>query len=257
MNEKRFVIGDVLGFGWQVMKANFWFFVGVAFVGGFVVQAPNIVDQIILALNPPEEVYMLLSLVLGIVGAVLQTIVGIGVMKIALSFCDGRKPFFGTLFDFQGCFWRYLGAYILYTLIIMGGFLLFIVPGVIWSIKYGMCYYFVVDKGLGPVQAIKASGRMTMGVKGKLLEFGLLCSLIILLGFLCLGVGVFAAFPVVLIANALVYRHLLAQTPGLEKFGIAGASPEPDTGPAPVQAAALDEPQSTEDPYQRPPNEFS
>ncbi len=246
MYGKRFIIGDVLGFGWQVMKVNLWFFVGLAFVAGLVSAIPDIIEQIILSVKPPELLAGLLIFVLNIIGMVISIIIGIGFIKIALSFCDGRKPRFSTLFDYEGCFWRYVGAQILLMLIVWGGLLLFIVPGIIWSIKYGLCQYFVIDKGLGPVQAIKASGRTTMGVKWKLFVFSLLCALIILLGLLCLGVGVFAAYPTVMVANALVYRHLVAQTPELAQFGI---------GAPPAQAAAQAGPQYA-NPYQQPPQQI-
>jgi uncharacterized membrane protein len=245
MTYKRFIISDVLGFGWKVMKANFWFFVGLAIVAVLVNSISNITEEVILQIAPPELVVTLLISVINIIGMFISMIIGISFTKIALSFCDSRKPAFGTLFDFQDCFWRYLGTHALYMLIVFGGFLLLIVPGIIWLIKYGMCYYFVIDKGLGPVQALKASGRTTMGVKWELFGFGILCSMIILLGLLCLIVGVFAAYPIVLIANALVYRHLLAQTPELAQFGIG----EP---PAPIQA----EPQQT-NPYQQPPQQIT
>jgi len=209
MNGKRFIIGDVLGFGWQVMKANLWFFVGLAIVAGLVSAIPDIIEEVIRSVKPPELVAALLIFVLNIIGMVISTIVGIGFIKIALSFCDGRRPRFSILFDFEGCFWRYVGAHILLMLIVLGWFLLLFVPGVIWSIMYGLCQYFVIDKGLGPVQAIKASGRTTMGVKWKLFVFSLLCALIIVLGLLCLGVGIFPANPTVMVANALVYRHLV------------------------------------------------
>ena len=104
---------------------------------------------------------------------------------------------------------------ILYLLIVAGGFLLLIFPGIIWSIKFSYCYYFVIDKGLGPVEALRASSRTTMGVKWHLFGFGILCGMINALGFLCLIVGAFATFPTVMVASALVYRQLSAQTPEL------------------------------------------
>ena len=253
MNGKRFIISDVLGFGWKVMKANLWFFVGLAIVAGFVNSISNIIEEVIKEVNPPELVGGLLIFVIRIIGTFISIIIGIGVMKIALSFCDGRKPAFGTLFDFQGCFWRYLGAHILFMLIVLGGYLLLIVPGIIWSIKYGLCYYFVVDKGLGPVQAIKASGRTTMGAKGQLFGFGILCSSIILLGLLCLIVGVFAAFPTVLVANALVYRHLVAQTPELAQFGIGVPPPAPVAYAPPI----AQQPPETPNQFQQPPQQMT
>ncbi len=157
----------------------------------------------------------------------------IGLIKIALSFCDEQKPSFATLFDAWDCFWRYVGASILYGLIILGGLILLIVPGIVWAVKFSLCYYFVIDKGLGPIEALKASSRTTMGVKWQLFGFGILCALINLLGMLCLLVGVFATYPTVLVASALVYRQLSAQTPELAEFGIAVPSAEPDTKPLP------------------------
>ncbi|NIA07526.1 MAG: hypothetical protein GWP14_07820 [Actinobacteria bacterium] len=220
MTSKRFVIGDVLGFGWQVMKANLWFFVGVGIVGGMLNILPNIITQIVAHIRSPKPELFLVILPVFIIATLISIVISIGFVKIALSFCDTRKPTFGTLFDFHGCFWRYVGVLVLYILILYAGFLLFIIPGIIWAVKYSLCTYFVVDKGLGPVQALKASSRTTMGVKWQLLGFGILCALINYLGLLCLVVGIFATYPTVLVARALVYRHLLAQTPELAEFGI-------------------------------------
>ena len=139
-------------------------------------------------------------------------ILGIGLFKIALSFCDERKPSIGTLFDGFDCFWRYLGTAILYLLIVLGGTLLFIVPGIIWAIKFSLAYYYVVDKGHGPIDALRSSARATDGVKWELFGFGMFCALIMYAGILCLGIGIFATIPTVIIAKALVYRQLSAQT---------------------------------------------
>jgi len=62
----------------------------------------------------------------------------------------------------------------------------------------------------------------------ELFGFWLLCGLINLLGFVCLIVGIFAAYPTVIVASALVYRQLLAQTPELAEFGIGGADVQPN-----------------------------
>ena len=56
-----------------------------------------------------------------------------------------------------------------------------------------------------------------------LFGFGIVCGLINLLGMLCLIVGTFAAYPTIMVATALVYRQLLAQTPELAEFGIGSS----------------------------------
>ena len=98
--------------------------------------------------------------------------------------------------------------------------LLLIIPGIIWAVKYQYCLYFVVDKRLGPIDALKASARTTQTIKLKLFGFVILCSLINMAGMICLLLGIFVTYPVVLVASALVYRHLVIQTPELAEFGI-------------------------------------
>ena len=237
MSKKDFNFSDVLGFGWEVMKANLGFFIGLGFLFIIITYLPAIVRGLIATIGLPPVAFMASSMLLQIVGWVINIILKIGLIKITLSFCDERKPSIGTLFDAFGCFWRYVGVAILYTLIVIGGFLLLIVPGIIWSVKFSLCYYFVVDKGLGPIQALKASSRTTMDVKWQLFGFGIICGLINILGLLCLIVGIFATYPTVIVAYALVYRQLLAQTPELDEFGIVGPNVEPGQEPpaAPAQ----------------------
>jgi hypothetical protein len=227
METKYFNFTDVLGYGWRVMKANFWFFVGLGFISLIITYIPTTIDISARVIGLPSPLFEILNIATTILGWVIGIILGIGFIKIALAFCDERKPQIGTLFDAWDCFWRYLGAMLLYGLIVLGGILLLIIPGIIWAIKYSLCYYFVVDKGLGPIQALKASSRTTMGVKWQLFGFGILCGLINLLGLLCLIVGTFATYPTVLVASALVYRQLLAQTPELAEFGITTPIEQP------------------------------
>jgi hypothetical protein len=226
MTDKYFNFGDVLGYGWSIMKSNFWFFVGLAFLWLIISYIPAMMDLTAYYLKLPRPVLGLIRLCTSILGWIINIILGIGIIKIALSFCDEYRPKIGLLFNAWDCFWRYLGAGILYVLIVLGGFILLIFPGIIWSIKFGLCFYFVVDEGLGPIEALKASSRTTMGVKWHLFGFSMLCGLLFFLGFLCLLVGVFAVYPMILVANALVYRQLLAQTPELAEFGIETALSE-------------------------------
>jgi len=233
MATKYFNFGDVLGYGWRVMKANLGFFVGLGFVFLIISYLPAIARLAIRALHLPKASDITLAILLQILGWVINIVLGIGLIKIALSFCNEQKPSISTLFDAWGCFWRYVAAAILYGLIMMAGFILLIFPGIIWAVKFGLCFYFVVDKGLGPIEALKASSRTTMGAKWGLFGFGILCGLINLLGLLCLIIGIFATYPTVIVASALVYRQLLAQTPELAEFGIAAPIAAPNIEPSP------------------------
>jgi uncharacterized membrane protein len=235
MARKYFNFSDVLGYGWRVMKANLWFFVGLLLLFIIITYLPTIARFILREMDWPKATRITAEVSLILIGGVINITLAIGLIKIALSFCDEQKPRIGTLFDAWGCFWRYVGAGILYTLIILAGFILLIVPGIIWAVKFDLCYYFVIDKGLGPIEALKASSRTTMGVKWDLFGFGIVCGLINFLGILCLLVGAFATLPMVMVASALVYRQLLAQTPEIAEFGIATPIAAPDIEPSPNQ----------------------
>ena len=252
MGIKSFSYSDALGFGWDVMKNNFWFFVGVGIIL-LLISLPSQVLGYVMenypGKIPPPLAYLLLP-----VTFIVEIIVGIGLIKITLSFCDEQRPKFTTLFNTWDCLWKYIGAGILYSLIIMSTIVACVLPLVLLSgaignpcfafvffpvavilatilaIKFSFCYYFVIDKGLGPINALRASSRTTMEAKWSLFVFGILCSLINLLGFICLGVGLFATFPTVMVAMALVYRDLSAMTPGLAELGIDGPDVQPASG---------------------------
>ena len=49
---------------------------------------------------------------------------------------DGQQPRYGDLFGDLPTLWRYIAGNLLYSLIILGGLLLLVIPGVIWSIQY-------------------------------------------------------------------------------------------------------------------------
>lgn len=84
-------------------------------------------------------------------------------------------------------FWRILGLYIVVGLVILGGFLLFIVPGVIMVRRYYLSPYFLIDRNLSIGQAMRQSAEATgdhtgaiWGIIGVqiLLEFASLIPLI-------------------------------------------------------------------------------
>lgn len=68
----------------------------------------------------------------------------------------------------------------LYTLIITVGYALFIVPGIILSLIYAVCVPAAVVEGLGPVAALKRSGKLTNGYKGRIFVTTFLWGLLII-----------------------------------------------------------------------------
>ena len=102
--------------------------------------------------------------------------------------------------------------YILTALAIALGFLALIIPGIILSMGLAFVPYLVVDRGLGPIEAMKESWRITKGHKWQLLLLFLALLGINLLGILALIIGIFVTVPITMLAFAHAYRTLNART---------------------------------------------
>jgi hypothetical protein len=77
--------------------------------------------------------------------------------------------------------------------------------------------YFVVDKGMGPIEALKASARITKGNRMRLLALFAAGMLISLFGALALIVGLLVAIPVITLASVHAYRRLSAAADASEQ----------------------------------------
>jgi len=218
METKGIYPGEVVKFGWKTMKANVGFFIGLLLVFWILGFAPQLIADYVV-----EEI-LFLRVILYIIYIVLSGVLAMGMIKICLKFCDNVKGTFGDLFSCFPLFFKYLFSFILYMLIVVGGTILLIFPGVIWAIKFGFFPYFIVEKGLGPVESLKASSRITLGAKWDILGLWFVLVVINVLGILCLGIGIFATGATTMVAIALTYRKLLSQTetaqPQTEETGV-------------------------------------
>lgn len=189
------------------MKSNFGFFLGIVLVSWVVVGIPSGLASVLQEYTPG------FSALFRLISIVLSMIIQIAMIRIALKFVDKQTPEFNDLFtSFKGYFWRYIGASILFGLIVAGGMFLLIVPGIIWAIKFQYFGYLIVDQNLGVMDSLKKSSEITNGVKLPLLGFGILIALINYGGAVLLFIGLLVTIPITMIAYASVYRLLQTQT---------------------------------------------
>ncbi len=202
MGGERFSMGEAVRFGWETMKSNIGFFVGLLIVAFLIENLPGILSEFVAGDFP------LIAGVLTLAGGILGLVVQMGLIKVSLKFCDGIKGQFDDLLSSFNLLLKFIAGSILYGLIVLGGMLLFIVPGIIWGLKFSLFPYFIVDEGLGPINALKASSSATADTKWNLFLFGSLLGLINLAGALVFLVGLFATIPASMVAYAYVYRQL-------------------------------------------------
>lgn len=111
-------------------------------------------------------------------------------------------------------YWNAVAAVILKTIIVVVGFLLFIIPGIIFACRLAFVDYLVIDKEMGIGEALRESWDMTRGHSWTIFGMGLLSIPILFAGLLALVVGVFVAVMWVFAASAVLYLSASRSTPG-------------------------------------------
>ncbi|HEX5930162.1 MAG TPA: hypothetical protein VFY74_00190 [Methyloceanibacter sp.] len=221
-----FSVRSALRFGWETFKKRPWFFVLAMLL---IVIAQGLVQGIGRASDASlagaaEELGFLASLV----HLALSTLVSMGVTAFALAAHDNPDTVELSALWHPHPFWKYLGLSIIFALVAVAAFLLglalvavlgletglaigiplLLVLGAIFALMFMFSGFLVIDRELGPIEAMKGSYRMTYGYKWSLLGLLLMLLLINVLGLLALIVGLFVSAPVSLLAATHAYRVL-------------------------------------------------
>lgn len=204
MAKKSFSIKESLNFGWKTFKKNWTFLIQVFIIVALFNMVPSYLH------DWSRQNLTSVSFVFSIIGWVAQMVTGIGVIVISLKFVDRKKSEIADIYKHYNLLLNYFLGNLLYGFIIVAGLILLVIPGIYFAVKYQFFSYFIIDKKMGPWEAIKASGKITNGVKWKLILLGLAFAGMMLLGVLVFGVGVLVSWPIVSLAGAFTYRKLSA-----------------------------------------------
>ncbi len=196
------MIDEAIQFGWQTMKKNFLFFIGIFLFIIAIQLLPVILTNIDFLAS--DIAYIIIYLLLTFFGI----IVGMGVIKILLNFCDNKKNNFSILFSQYRLFFIYLLTTIIYFIIVLLGLILFIIPGIYLGIRFVFFEYFIIDKKMGVIKSLKESWRATKGNFWGLFAFSVVALTINILGAFVLLLGLFVTIPITMIAWVFIYRRL-------------------------------------------------
>ena len=150
MTNKSFSMSEAIRFGWEATKANLLFLVGVIVLTGIIGALPGFFQRD----NQPSGV----SCVLGLISLVLNTLIGLGLTKVALDLADRQTPQLSDLWAPAPLFLNYLLAEIVFGVMFAVGLVLFIVPGIIVAVVFGFYAYVIVHRGAGPIESLSRGG---------------------------------------------------------------------------------------------------
>jgi hypothetical protein len=208
-------VGNALGYGWRKFTQNvgsILLFTLLLLIGSVILSViGSILDRGIFGTSDSTSVtdasHNLFSSLLGFVG---QAFFGAAIVRAALDITEGRGLDIGPVLR-RVNFGTVLVLAILVAIIETIGFILLIIPGLIAILFLYFATFFLLDQGLGPVDAIKASFNLVRRDLGKALVWAIVAFLVSLVGVCFCLVGLLVTIPVATIGTAYTYKRLTGQ----------------------------------------------
>lgn len=201
---KVFLKKEAIKHGWKLTKKNIYFILKLGVFLAIIYITFSAIEKFLSIVEAP------ISLPFWILTTVFEMFLAIGILRIFMSINDGKEFKFSDLWNTDNkTIINYFIGSIYYCLIVIGGMILLVVPGIYWAIKYSFTWYLIIDKNLSPKEALKMSGEITSGSKWNIFFFMILIILVNILGVIVFGVGLLWSMPTTILALIFVYRKLL------------------------------------------------
>ena len=143
-----------------------------------------------------------------VVNLIISIIFTLGYTKNFFQALDGSEPKISAYAAQASKLLIYLGATIIYSLIILLGFILFILPGIYLSIRLQYYIAFIVEEDAKVMDSLKRSWKITKGHTGSLLLLFFTNIGLMIVGILSFLIGLFVAIPIVYGIYCESYRKL-------------------------------------------------
>jgi hypothetical protein len=192
---------------WTNIWPNFWWLLLFGFLALLPGSGPTNTD---LAHVRPVDVAI--DVGGGLIGIFVGIPLGFGVTKAHLAASRGEKPTWSDLgYAFGPRYWPSIGLGLLTMLIIVGGLVLLIIPGIYWAVRLAFTHQRFVADGLGVRDSIRASFADTGGRWWSVFGLAMMSLLLVIAGVLALIVGVFVALVLIHQMWVIYWRSIQAQ----------------------------------------------
>jgi uncharacterized membrane protein len=224
-------VGNAFNYGWTKFQANLGPIIlgviaivvavgiveviGLVAVGGLSSQAHVECSQVTGQCHTTgggfSAAALFLWFILTIVGWLVSLIIGAGIVRGALDITYGRPVEVKTIFRADNLAQVVIASIIIGIAVSIGTFLC-VIPGLIVAFFTQYTLFFLVDKQMPAMEAIRASASFVNKNLGSLVGFYIAAVIAVFVGFLVCYVGSLVAIPVVIIAAAFTYRRLQGET---------------------------------------------
>lgn len=220
-------IGAVFDQAWRLTDGNKWtaqlagLYYGLACLAALiVVSIPTLLDANLQTIQSTTDLLEALSP--GFIGQLLLTAftlpLSVGLFMNGLKLARQQQTDATDVFRYFAWTVTLFVTWVVMSVLIALGALLFIIPGIYLAVAWLFALPLVVERGLGPWQALETSRKALTHRWFSIFAFVIIESLLGMLGILTLGIALIWIFPWLLIANGLLYQQIFGAAPA------AGAS---------------------------------
>lgn len=188
-----FKIGDKIKESWPVYKAHFSTFLLLM-----------IITVIVQSIESNKH-----NWVLSIIAYIFSIVLSFMWIRFILNLID-KKEF--NVFSKEALpsfiqLWNLIKTTILYSLCVLGGLILLIIPGIYISGRLVFAIYLSIDKNQGGMPTIREAWKMTEGYGWLLIWKSFVIGLFMILGFIAFFVGSIITYPIGMMVMVMMYRE--------------------------------------------------
>ncbi len=200
----RFTISEAVTYSWNACLRNG----GPYLLVSLVVFAGNTAVVVLAAANSTAGFQLAFELF----GALIDVLLLLGLIRAALAVVDGVTPRLGVVFRPDG-YGPYLVASVFFLVGTYLGFILLIVPGLVFAVIFEFYGYVIAEHpDITATGALRRSAEITRGSRLRLLGLAAVLVCLNLAGALCV-VGLIITYAISALALAYVYRALTNEGP--------------------------------------------
>ncbi len=210
-------VGQVVSEAWGRTSGRKGKFIGAFFLYMivmvcvmFVLQAINFA---VVVPNVDKSLLPVLGIVQQLVLNLILLPIGAGLFMLGLRASVDAELQATSIFSYFGKSLSLLAALILMYLMIVIGFILLVLPGIYLVFAYYLAMPLIVEKGLGPWQALEASRKAITHRWFTVFGLMIVLMLIVMVSMIPLGIGMIWSMPMMMIAYGILYRNIFGVEP--------------------------------------------
>lgn len=151
------------------------------------------------------------------ISCIISLLFNLGYTKNIFQALDGEEPQFSAYGQQSRKILTYFVANILFFIVVSIGLMFLIIPGIYLALRLQFFTMFIVEEDAGITDSLKRSWEITKGQGLPLFMLFLTTLAIILVGMIIFFIGIFLAFPILLMMQCYVYRKLNSPLQHLEE----------------------------------------